>query len=157
MAQPTQKHAQYFEAIMQLRTVSPTVIDFAHQEIKKKGLFIAKLVHLHQGEDLYLSDNKFAKNLGKKLQQQFAGYLEITATLHTRKQDKDMYRLTVLFRGVPFEKGRLVRYQGEAYQVKSLGDDILLVGTENKKKIHVKWRDSQRIMVADNGIKFPPL
>ena len=138
------KNVGYYESILQLRDVSPKIVEFVQNEIKKAQVKVAKTIPLKSGLDLYLPENTWAKSLGKKLQE-FGGHLEITATLHTRKDDQDLYRLTILFRGVPFCKGDKVTHQGEKYEVIHMGNDLLLQHHENKKKIHVKWKEASRI------------
>lgn len=136
------KHPSYFEAILQLREVSDKVIDFVKNEVEKAKIPIAKEKKVKNGFDFYLADNQFTKSLGKKLQQKFGGQVLTTASLHTQKKGKDLYRVTVLFRGIDFKKGDKVSYQGEEYEVKAIGKDIFLIG---KKKVHVKWKDVKEI------------
>ncbi|MBI4983496.1 hypothetical protein HZC32_02530 [Candidatus Woesearchaeota archaeon] len=59
------KHPQYYEAVLQLREVTPEIIGFVYQEIDRIGLHIAKEVHLEGGLDLRLTDKSLTKALGK--------------------------------------------------------------------------------------------
>ena len=115
------KHANYFEAILQLREVTPEVLAFTEQQITKGHLPIAKIKKVQNGYDYYLTDNSFTKALGKKLQETFGGQIINTATLHTQKKGKELYRGTVLFRQASFKKGDLVFYKGEEYMVINRG------------------------------------
>lgn len=92
----------YFEAIIQLRPYNEKVYTFIEDEIKKhKGIFISKLVEHKTGIDLYLSSQKFARNLGQKMKRKFRkGKLVMSRTLHTqdRLSSRLLYRATILFR-----------------------------------------------------------
>lgn len=92
---------QYFEAVIQLRPFDKEVIQFIENQIKKRdGVFISKVEKVKTGINLYISSQKFARTLGKRLKKSFKGELKITKTLHTRDKlkSKDLYRGTVLFR-----------------------------------------------------------
>lgn len=135
------KHAEYYEAILQLRNISPEVVDFTEEEISNLGLSVSKVVELKTGSDYYLSDNNLTKMLGKRLQEKFGGELLITAKLHTKKKDKNLYRLTVLFRQAPFQKDNFVLHNGEEYKILSLGKEMILQHLLTKKKIHMKYKE----------------
>ena len=98
---PVQKHAQYYEAILQLRPLNGSLVDFILEELKKRpDIFISKKVEYKNGIDLYLSSNAFAKKLGQKLKKKFNGELKISRALYStnRMTSKLLYRLTILFR-----------------------------------------------------------
>lgn len=143
------KHLGYFEAILQLRNVSSTMLDFVYAEIDRGKIHIAKEVESKNGLDIYLADDDFTKALGKKLQEQFGGEYKVTATLYSQKDGRDIYRLTVLFRAIPFQKGDTVEYKGIKYEVKILGKDIMLQAEKTGKKAHVKYREMQQIKIKE--------
>jgi len=92
---------QYFEAKIQLRPFNQEVFDFVMKNIeKRKGVFVSKIDELKTGVDIFMSDQKFARRLGKMLKDRFKGTLKITRTLHTQDKmtSKLIYRGTVLFR-----------------------------------------------------------
>ncbi|MBI4152677.1 hypothetical protein HY495_03125 [Candidatus Woesearchaeota archaeon] len=139
------KHSEYYEAILQLRHVSQGVIDFTEEEIQRRGLSVVKVIELKTGLDYYLSDNNLTKTLGRRLQDKFGGEFLVTAKLHTKKKDKNLYRLTVLFRQTPFQKGDLVARGGEEYRVVTLGKEIILQHEKTGKKIHLKYAEMKKI------------
>ncbi len=143
------KHLEYYEAILQLRNVSSTMLDFVYAEIDRGKIHIAKEVESKNGLDIYLADDDFTKALGKKLQEQFGGEYKVTATLYSQKDGRDIYRLTVLFRAVPFKKGDLVKYKGTEYTIKILSKDIMLQSVKTGKKAHVKCREMQQIKIIE--------
>ena len=113
MSHETPKHAEYFEAIIQLRcekgdlTRLDEILRFLHNRIKERPkVFISKIKKLDTGIDIYLSSQSYARAIGKKLKHAFKGDLKITRTLHTmdRMTSKQVYRGTVLFRLKPKEE-----------------------------------------------------
>ena len=144
------KHGSYFEATLQLRDVSQEVIDFAEDEIDRLKMNVAKVIKLKNGLDYLLTDNTLTRRIGRNLQSKFGGKTEETSSLWGVKKDREVYRVTVLFRGVPFKKNDIVIYQGEEYQVKFLGKDIMLQNTKTGKKVHIKYKDMKNIKKKDN-------
>ena len=143
------KHPKYYEAVLQLRDVTQEVVDLVEEEIHRTKHSVSKVVELKNGLDYYLADNALTRALGKLLQQKFGGELTVTASLHTKKDDKEMYRVTVLFRLPHFKKGDTVVYEGEEHVVKIMGKEIFLQHTKTGKKARVKYKDMKRIKTAD--------
>jgi len=96
------KHPDYYEAILQLRPYKEEVYDLVHVLVdKREDVFIAKEKLLKSGIDLYISSQKFTRHtLGPQLKRKFKGSLTITKTLYGRHRmsSKLIYRATVLFR-----------------------------------------------------------
>ena len=141
----TGKRQEYFEATLQLREIKKEVIDYVEEEIFRVKLHVAKKIKLKNGLDYQLADSELTKALGKRLQQKFGGELKLTASLFGRKDGKEIYRITVLFRQVNFSKGDIVTYQGEEYKIKALNKDIFLQNIKTGKKIHLKYKDAKLI------------
>ena len=139
------KHSEYYEAILQLREVADEVIEFTNKEIEKKKIFVAKVKPVTNGHDYYLGNANLTKNLGKTLQEKFGGEFTVTATLFTRKEGRPVYRLTVLFRAVPFSKGDEVEYHGETYKVIMSGKKVMLQHSKSGKKIQLWHKDLGKV------------
>lgn len=137
----TNQHPLYYEAILQLRDVSPQVIAFAEAEFLRHKITLTRCVRLPNGWDYYAVDKNFTKALGKRLQQQFGGELLTTASLYGQKDGKEIYRLTILFREAPFRKGEVVTYRGDKYTVQALGKEIVLQPMKGGKKFHRKYKE----------------
>ena len=91
----------YYEAIMQIRPGDKKVLEYINKQIEKReNVFISKIEELKTGVDLYLSDQRFARALGKRLKKVFGGEVKLSRKLHTvsKKTGKILYRVTVLFR-----------------------------------------------------------
>ncbi|MBT3985483.1 hypothetical protein HOD38_05215 [archaeon] len=92
---------QYFEAKIQLRPYDKEVFDYIMREIdKRKGVFVSKIDELKTGVDIFMSDQRFARRLGKMLKDKYKGELKITRTLFSQDKltSRLIYRGTVLFR-----------------------------------------------------------
>ncbi len=96
------RHAEYFEAILQLRPLNDELIKFALDQIEADGdVTIAKTVEKKYGVDLYLSSNTFTKKLGYKLKKRFRNGTLTVSRLHystDHMSSKHIFRLTILFR-----------------------------------------------------------
>jgi len=139
------KHSEYYEAILQLREVTDEVTDFVDKEIKKKNIFVAKIKKVTNGHDYYLGNGNLTRNLGKTLQEKYGGEYVVTATLFTRKEGRPVYRLTVLFRAMPFKKGDLVEYHDETYNVIMSGKKVMLQQAKTGKKVQVWHKDIGKV------------
>lgn len=94
-------HNSYYEATLQIRPYKQEVLRFILEEIgKRKDVFIAKTEELKTGIDIFISSQKFARSLGKKLNERFDGKLTISRQINRldRQTGVILYRGTVLFR-----------------------------------------------------------
>jgi len=144
----TDKRPEYFEAILQLREVSEEVFEYAQSELHKNGIHIAKIVPAENGYDLYTADSDFTKSLGRRIQERFGGEYKISPMLFGRKDSRQIYRLTILVRGVPFKRGDKVLYEGEEYIILMQGKEFMLQEIKTGKKIHLKYHESKRIKLV---------
>jgi len=97
------KSQDYFEAIIQLRPRDQKLIDYVNNQIKKRenNVFVAKVIDWKKiGIDIYISDQKYAVAIGRKLKRAFKGDLKISKKLFTQSRvtSKFVYRVTVCFR-----------------------------------------------------------
>lgn len=100
MEKKQERHANYFEAIIQLRPPTDEIVSFIINQCKKKGEAITRVEEIPAGIDLYITSQKFARSLGPKLKRVFGGELKITKKVfgQDRLKSKTLYRATVLFR-----------------------------------------------------------
>lgn len=95
------RHDGYYEAVIQIRPRDKEVLNYVRNQIrKKKSVQISREDFFKYGIDIYVTDQKFARNLGQKLKKVFKGELKITKSIHTknRQTSREVYRGTVLFR-----------------------------------------------------------
>ena len=108
---PINKHEKYYEAIIQLRNPSPELINLINNQLRKNpDAFISIIIPLKDGFDIYISSQRFARNLGNKMKRAFKNSeLKISRKIVTRNRQtsRDVYRATVFFKQPPEEeKGR---------------------------------------------------
>jgi len=92
---------EYYEAIIQIRPNEQEVLEFVESQLKnRKDLFVSKVIKKKFGTDFYISSQKFARSLGKKLKEKFEGELKASKTLHGRDRQKStlLYRSTICFK-----------------------------------------------------------
>lgn len=107
---PINKHEKYYEAIIQLRNPSPELINLINNQLRKNpDAFISIILPLKDGFDIYISSQRFARNLGNKMKRAFKNSeLKISRKIVTRNRQtsRDVYRATVFFKLPPPEKNQ---------------------------------------------------
>lgn len=91
---------QYYQAIIQIRPKDKEILAYVRKQVRKKGAEISKEVFHKYGIDVYVTDQKVARNVGQKLKKAFKGELKITKKIYgkDRQTSRDIYRGTVLFK-----------------------------------------------------------
>ncbi|MEM3153975.1 MAG: NMD3-related protein [Candidatus Woesearchaeota archaeon] len=120
-----QHNKDYFEGILQIRNETPGLLSWIHARIKNEGRArVAKEKKVKNGVDLYISDQHYLQNLGRQLKQKFTGILKTSKRLHTvdKMTSKHIYRVTVLFKAIPFKKGDIVTLHGEKVEILRIGN-----------------------------------
>ena len=135
----------YYEGILQLRDINDEIMNFVHNQIKKRGnVYVTKTVKFSNGIDLYMSSQKFIRILGKKLKQNFGGELKISSRLHTRRHGKDLYRVNLFFKLMRHKKGDLVSIRGDSLRLISIGKKIFARNLKTGKKMTIRRSDLPR-------------
>ncbi len=135
-----EKPKEYFEGVLQLRNASDEAVDWVYDEIQRTGKTrVAKAKEVTGGIDLYLSSQHYMQTLGRQLQQRFGGILKITSRLHTRSSltSRDVYRMTVLFRQLPFKTRDIITYHGERWKILSTGNQVRIQNVQSGEKKRV--------------------
>ena len=115
----------YFEGILQIRGGSPELLSWVHNTIKADGRArVAKEKKVKNGVDVYISDQHYLQNLGRQLKKKFTGILKVSKRLHTtdKMTSKLLYRVTVLFKVLPFKRGDIVTLHGEQVEILNIGN-----------------------------------
>ncbi len=139
------RHKDYFEGILQLRNVPKVIFQNIKELILESGANVAKAIKVRGGYDIYIDDQKFVVQLGKLMQKKIGGMIKKSYTLHTKKKDKDLYRLSLLFKLPKFKKGDKIEYKGDEVVVKKLSKEVTLQKIETGKIIKLKWKDVERL------------
>ncbi|MBD3361398.1 hypothetical protein GF358_01250 [Candidatus Woesearchaeota archaeon] len=141
------KHSKYFEGILQLRNPSEELINYVYKRIDKDNqAWISQEKKVRGGIDLYLSSQKYLRQLGKKLKERFPGSLKTSRKLFTvqRGTGKKLYRVTVLFRLYPFKVGGIIEISGEKYKVLKIDKQVTVQNLKSGKKEQIKPEEIER-------------
>ena len=141
------KHAKYYEGILQLRNPSKELIKYVYRKIDRDNqAWVSQEKKVRGGIDLYLSSQKYLRQLGKKLQERFPGVLKTSRKLFTvqRGTGKRLYRVTVLFRLYPFKIGSTIEISGEKYKVLRIEKQITVQNIKSGKKEKFKCEEIER-------------
>jgi NMD protein affecting ribosome stability and mRNA decay len=110
----------YFEGILQVRDENKELLQWIHNKIVQDGrAAVAKEKKVKNGVDLYISDQHYLQNLGRKIKEHRPGILKTSKRLHTvdKMTSKHLYRVTVLYKPLPFKRGDVITYHGEQIEI----------------------------------------
>ncbi len=118
---------KYYEGIIQLRPSKSEIDRYIEKAVESSGsVSIAKKKLLKTGTDYYISSWKFSVSLGNELAKRFGGQITVSKKLFGKNRDgKIVYRCTVLYRPLPFERGDIVASGNRVFVVKFLGKVII--------------------------------
>ncbi|MBN2459462.1 hypothetical protein JXB28_04205 [Candidatus Woesearchaeota archaeon] len=130
---------QYFEAILQVRSLNVSVLEKAIDLLKKrveklrnKGMFINKVEPVSDGFDLFMTNKRIAQSLGKELHEHFGGVFKLSPRIFTRNKQtsKDLYRMSILVRLPDFQVGDIIINHDKVYKVDKTSTKIKLLDIE---------------------------
>ncbi len=141
---------QYFQGIIQLRNPNEAIIDFLRRELaanRHKHIFVGQEKKVKNGIDLYVSSNKFAINVGRKMYNAFGGVLKINEKIHTldRQSGKDLYRVSVLFRPLDCVKGDVIVVGKKIIRVTDIGRKLTGVNLLSGKHEVISYKNEELI------------
>lgn len=131
---------QYFEAILQVRSLSADVLEKGIDLLKRRvenlrnrGVFINKVEQVTDGFDLYLTNQRIAQSLGREMYESFGGVFKVSPRIFTRNKQtsKDLYRMSILVRMPDFETGDIIINHDKVFRVEKAGAKIKLQDIEN--------------------------
>lgn len=137
------KHKDYFEGVLQLRNYTKEIINFVRTSTQKdnRALITEEKKVGSKGLDLKFTSQKYLQILGKKLKKKFPGVLKISAKLHTRKKDKNLYRITVLFIHTPLKKNQIIKVKDENFKVINWNKKVLIKNVKTGKKLNLRFEE----------------
>ncbi|MBI4450349.1 hypothetical protein HY642_00095 [Candidatus Woesearchaeota archaeon] len=143
------KHAQYFEGILQLRNETEELVEYVLNRVAQEGkAAVVKVKKVRGGVDLYFSSQHYLQNFGKHLKQRFSGELKVSSRLHTRSRvtGKEVHRVTVLFRLLPFRPGDILKTEDGNLQVMSVDRFAVVKHLNSGKKERLRFEQLERLM-----------
>ena len=141
------KRHDYFEGILQLRDCTEEFVEGVITDIRASGKCqIAKILPEKRGVDIYVSDQHYIQALGKSLKYRFGGELLSTKKLFGRhsKHGKIVYRVTVLFRRIPFSVGDIIETEDGQLKILSIKNKIQVQNLKSGKKELLRFEQIAR-------------
>ena len=134
----------YFEGILQIRDGNEELLSWIKERVKHEGrAAITKIKQTKNGTDLYMTDQHYLQNLGRKVKEKFSGILKVSKRLHTvdKMTSKHLYRVTVLFKQLPFKRGDIVTIHGEEVEILRIGQKAQIKNIKSgaKKDIELEF------------------
>ena len=145
-------HKDYFEGILQLRGNFVHLLPWVKDTVKNDARSaITKEKKVKGGLDLYFSSQRYLQALGKKIKHRWVGVLKVSVRLHTKSKltQRELFRVTVLFKALPFNKGDVIRYRGEEYQLMNAENKAVLKHVQSGKKIFVSMDDLDKARLVE--------
>lgn len=120
-------HGHAYSAIIQIRRKGRRIAKEVLNEIEKilseksgGKREIVKREDVENGIDFYIADNSYARSVCNLLKQKFKARVKVSPKLHTRREGRDVYRITYLVELDRFEEGDLIYHNGELYYASSV-------------------------------------
>ncbi|HLD16006.1 MAG TPA: NMD3-related protein [Candidatus Nanoarchaeia archaeon] len=104
------RHPGYYEAIIQVRPKNVEVHNFIREQVaSREDCMISKEDILKKGIDFYLTGQRYALALSKKIREKFKAKTLISRQLYSinRNTSRKLYRVTILIR-LPEEKEQII-------------------------------------------------
>jgi len=148
----------YFESIVQVRSDRRTINDAEQllitelvQEMKDKRAetgdrmaYISKVIDQSKGGvDLYVGNEKFAKNIAASLADNLAASTEYSTKLKSHKDGKPIYQSTYCIRLPYFEISDVVSYQNNNFQIVGIKNGRIAI-------MHLKTRETKTLSTRES-------
>ena len=145
----SKRRGDYFVGTVQVRADGRSLTDeegqraarVAGQAVAGGEDFVSAIEPVRGGIDVKVGTNSLAKRLARDLAREFGGTVGSSATLHTQREGREMYRSTYVVRIPAFREGDVVRWRGAHYRVQGLGDPVRLQHMETGAIERVRVRD----------------
>ena len=154
MLEQKDAHGDYFEGTIQLRNPSDELVAFVKQLIAEgHHVWISREKKVRGGIDIRVSSIKFLRRLPEHIKLRFYGYSKITTTLFSRNRQtqKNIYRVTVLFREAKFKRGDLLVVKGIEMQVMGIPNKAQLKEVVSGKKRLISFDEVQEASKKSTG------
>jgi NMD protein affecting ribosome stability and mRNA decay len=143
---------QYFEGFLQLRNAMPDQIEFAKEQLNKKGA-IKKEKIKDDSADFVVSSNKAIIHAIRELSKNYHGIATTTSTLHTQDKltSKELHRVTGLFKFIQLAKNDVVNYDDNTYMIIGIDKKNFVLDKISKKssKISLPLSKYESIIKVD--------
>lgn len=157
---------KYFQSTVQLRgstdrTITPREIEECKkmaQDMADSGYhggdqlsFIQEMKEVKGGLDIVLGSTQLGRHMARSFVERFGGRLLETAKLVGKKDNKDVYRSTLLVRFPRLKRGDIVSFRGAHYIVSGFdGKVTLITSLREGRRSSMSEENSQAVDVLGN-------
>ncbi len=149
----------YFEGIVQIRADKriPTqdelkkcqaIADDVSARAQEKGdrlAFIAKMVELDEGNDIYVGSQKLGKQICRAIIDAFGGKISESPKLVGQKNGEELYRITFAIRLPEFVRGDIISADGTVIEVQSCGKHVSGIELETGRRFIENFSDLMQV------------
>ncbi len=143
------KRHDYYEGILQLRDVDEEFVENVITQIENsKKAQISKVQPERNGVDIYLSDQHFTQSYAKSLKARFGGEVISSKKLFGRYKATGhvVYRVTVLFRKLPFNVGDVITTDEGDVKVVGMDTKVRVQNIKTGKKQQLRFDQLSRFV-----------
>jgi len=157
---------RYFQSTVQLRgngsrLISPWEMEECRrmaQDMADAGYrggdqlsFIQDIKEVRGGLDIILGSTQLGRRMARAVQERFGGRLLETCKLVGKKEDRDVYRSTLLVRFPRLRRGDIVSLRGSIYMVSGFeGKNILLTSMDRAHHTSISEEASEEVQILGN-------
>lgn len=145
-------HQDYFEGTIQLRNPTPELIAYVKHYVESSGAWISKEKKVNGGIDLRVSSQKILRRLPEKIKARFNGISKLSNTLFSkdRQTQKNIYRVTVLFRLASFTRGDIFEVRGKQMEILKIAEKVQLKEIDSGKKHLYPFEEVEEASLRQN-------
>jgi len=143
---------QYYEGILQIRNPKQEAIDYIHRDIAYNAdqkVKITKMVEHKNGIDIYLTSQKYAQAIAKRLHNEFGGSITLSSRVHTRdtKKNKDLKRISILYVIPEFSKNDVVEIKSRAIKITGIHKMVTGIDIESGKRVAYEYKNIKPVIL----------
>lgn len=153
----SRRKGNYYEAILQLRGIESLdtdqqqniierIVDEAFlQSRKDPNVFITRDEKVRGGHDFYMGSNSFARQAAIRVHDQYGGEMKVSKTLFTKKDGRDIYRVTYLVRLPGFITGDYLSGEGSFYKVRRIHSRVQVIEVVSGREKHLSMDEAMKM------------
>lgn len=157
---------KYFESTVQIRASSDRPLtDWELEECRKMAeamadagyrsgdqlAFIQEIKDVKGGIDIILGSTQLGRQMARAIYERFGGKLVESSKLVGRKENRDVYRTTILVRFPRLKRGDIVSFRGTLFEITGFdGKKTLITALRGGRKSGLSEEDAETIEVLGN-------
>ncbi len=157
---------KYFESTIQIRESSDRPLtEWEIEECKKMAesmadagyrggdqlSFIQEIKDVRGGIDIILGSTQLGRQMARAIYERFGGKLLESSKLVGRKENRDVYRTTILVRFPRLKRGDIISFRGTLFKVTGFdGKKTLITALQGSRRSGLSEEDAEKIEILGN-------